>query len=72
MDFGFNVHTITNGYNCGREYCFSETSRANLEEWLALLSKSAKLAKAKYAKRTLIETYRVRLLICDMHRVHLI
>jgi hypothetical protein len=62
-NFGFNVHTSKNGYNCGREYCFSVESQVHLEDWLSLVSKSAKLAKMKFAKRTLIETYRVRILI---------
>ena len=58
--FGFNVHTSKNGFNCGREYCFGLESQVHLEDWLSLISKSAKLAKLKFAKRTLIETNRVR------------
>ncbi len=59
-DIGFNVHTSVAGYNCGREYCFCVESYAQLDDWIAILNKSSKLAKAKFAKRTLIETYRVR------------
>jgi hypothetical protein len=63
--FSFNVHTSKNGYNCGREYCFSVENQVELENWLLLVSKFSKLAMVKFAKRTLIEAYRVRYLFCS-------
>jgi hypothetical protein len=56
----FNVHTVANGYNCGREYCFRITNEAEFDDWIATLSKLSQSAAKKHANRTRLEAYRVR------------
>jgi hypothetical protein len=60
QQFGFNVHTIEGGYNCGREYCFCEDKRENAAEWIKLLNVTYREASKRHAKRTMLEKYRVR------------
>ncbi len=54
-----NVHTVPNGYNCGREYCFRMLHEHAFDSWISTLSKLSKAAAKAHANRTRIEAYRV-------------
>ena len=58
LECAFNVRTLPDGYNCGRDYCFKTESRSAAEEWIALLSRVAKTALRRETTRSRIQHYR--------------